>query len=205
MVRKAGKKTDDTYRQRVLVRQIGLKCLSQERPVVLETQGGDGRLYRACYVSVVDGVVFEKHEAQAGFLARQRPTWAVYEGDCVEAIRAGVGDHLACNLLDVNSDGDPWPAIGAFFESERPRPARMGVVVNDVLRRKLKRGRAWTIEALQEMVERFGNDLYGVYLAVCEELMQQKAAQAGYRVSRFAGYYCGRGEQATHFIALLSK
>jgi hypothetical protein len=150
-------------------------------------------------------VVFEKAPERAAVLGMQRPTWAVYEADCVMALAAGVGSHLPCNVLDVHPYGDPWPAITAFFESERPRPEIVFVVVNDGLRQKVRMGGAWNVGTLLGMVAKYGNALHGKYLEVCQELMTEKAAQAGYRLDRFAGYYCGHGHMMTHYLAVLSR
>jgi len=176
-----------------------------EPPVILETHGGIGRLWAACYAGVEAGVVFEKDEDMAAHLARQRPTWAVYEADCVGALVGGAGAHLTVNVLDLDPWGEPWPAIQAFFESDRPRAARLWVVVNDGLRDCIKTGRAWRVESLQGMVQRYGNDLFARYLDVCRELLTQKAAQAGYSLDRFAGYHCGAGGIITHYLAQFSR
>lgn len=172
-------------------------------PVVMETHGGMGKVFSACYPTVTSGVVFDKDPDKAGFLARQRPTWAVYEADCVAAIAGGAGAHLMVNVLDVDPYGDPWPAIGAFFESERPRATRLCVAVNDGLRQGVRMGGAWHVGSLLSAVRRHGNDLHGIYLDVCQEMMAEKAAQAGYRLDRFAGYYCGHSQLMTHYLALL--
>ena len=195
------KRDNSTFRQKVALRRLTLKHVGA--PVVMETHGGLGKIWSACYRTVLDGVVFEKKPERAGFLARQRPTWAVYEADCVAAVRGGAGAHLEVNVLDVDPYGDPWPAIGAFFESERPRAPAVYVMVNDGLRQGVRMCKAWSCGTLAGMVERFGNDLHGVYLDVCQELMKEKASQAGYGLARFAGYYCGHAQMMTHYVAVL--
>lgn len=172
--------------------------------MVLETHGGIGKLWSVCYGAVAGGVVFESDPRRADLLAKQRPTWAVYEADCVSALAVGVGKHLAINLLDIDPYGEPWPAIDAFFKSERQRVARLMVVVNDGLRQKLRIG-AWNVWSMQEVVGRRGNKFADVYLDVCRELLESKAAQAGYSMGRFHGYYCGHGQQMTHYIAELIR
>ena len=198
------KRNNSTFKEKVALRRVMLRQMS-ESPVILETHGGLGRLWAACYAGVGAGVVFEKDEDKAAYLARQRPTWAVYEVDCVRALAGGVGAHLEVNVLDLDPWGEPWPAIGAFFESERPRAARLWVVVNDGLRDCIKTGRAWRVESLQGMVQHYGNDLFARYLDVCRELLTQKAAQAGYSLDRFAGYHCGAGGIITHYLASFSR
>jgi len=76
------------------------------------------------------------------------------------------------------------------------------IVVNDSLRVKVQDGGAWTSRSLEDIVPEFGNDLFAHYLEICEELMKRKAAQADYRLSQFAGYYCGHGQQMTHYLAV---
>jgi len=174
-------------------------------PVILETHGGLGRLWAACYAGVGAGVVFEKDEGKAAYLARQRPTWAVYEADCIGALVGGAGAHLEVNVLDLDPWGEPWPAIQAFFASDRPRAARLWVVVNDGLRENIRAGQAWRVESLKGMVQKYGNDLFARYLDVCRELLTEKAAQAGYSLDRFAGYHCGHTEVTTHYLALLVR
>lgn len=171
----------------------------------METHGGIGQIYKQCYIGIEDGVVFEKDARKAVVLGRQRPTWAVYEADCVSAIEAGAGSHLPVNFLDVDPYGDPWPVIEAFFSSDRPRPNKMVVVVNDGLRQKIEMGGARDVGSLHGVVSQLGNDFHGVYLDVCQRLMIEKAVQAGFTLDRFAGYYCGHAKQMTHYLAILSK
>lgn len=173
-------------------------------PVILETHGGVGRIGDACYGEVLAGCVFEKDPAKSGILARKRPTWAVYECDCETAIRGGVGDYLEVTLLDVDPHGDPWPVIEAFFASDRPRATVLRVAVNDGLRQKVKMGGAWSAGTLEQMVQRYGNQLFSRYVEVCCELMKEKAALAGYRLDGWRGYYCGHAKQMTHYAATLS-
>ena len=138
-------------------------------------------------------------------LGRQRPTWAVYEADCVYSLGIGVGSHLEVNLLDADPYGDPWSAIEAFFKSERPRVNKLFVAVNDGLRQKIKMGGAWDVGSLRSAVSKYGNDLHGIYLKVCQELMAEKANLVGYDLTRFFGYYCGHTKQMTHYLAVLER
>src|SRR5678815_1224206 len=86
---------------KVAIRRSLLGQLAQlgQAPIVLETHGGIGAIYRRCYSMVPSGVVFEKDPRKAEILAGQRPTWAVYESDCEKAIAAGAGAHLLICLL----------------------------------------------------------------------------------------------------------
>lgn len=196
------KKDNSTFRQKVVLRKEMLKHI--ESPVIMETHGGLGKLYNACYQGIDSGVVFEKDPRKAGRLGLQRPTWAVYEADSTEAIRAGVGNHLEVNILDLDPYGEPWPTIEAFFNSDRLFPDMLFVAVNDGLRQKLRIG-GWDVGSMQGIVSKYGNNLQDIYLDVCRELMQEKAAKAGYSLNRFVGYYCGHAKQMTHYLAELKK
>lgn len=184
--------------------QLRRSVLAQlEQPFVLETHGGYGKVWQQVYAHIEQGVVLEKDPKRTGVLAQQRPTWAVYEGDCVAALREGAGSHLAVNLLDVDPYGEPWSAIEAFLMSDRPHPATLRIVVNDGLRGNIKLGKAWAAGCMESVVEQFGNDVYRSYLDICKILMHEKAAQAGYTLSRWHGYYCGKSNDLTHYWAVL--
>ena len=173
-------------------------------PVVMETHGGYGRLWEACYAHLAHGIVFEKDSERASHLVLQRPSWAVYEADSEAALRLGAGAHLEVNLLDLDPYGDPWPTIAAFFASDRPRAPEMFVVVNDGLRMSARLRTAWHTGSLAPIVGKYGNDLGPVYLDVCEELMRENGAKAGYQLEAFSGYYCGHLGNMTHYLARLT-
>jgi hypothetical protein len=201
-------KDNATFKQKRALRRKALALLADlgiPQPIVLETHGGAGALWNACYATLPVGVVMEKDAQKSARLGKQRPTWAVYECDCVEALAAGVGSHLPVDLLDIDPYGQCWDSLTAFYSSKRPFAPVMAVVVNDGLRQTLSLGRAWATESMRSVVERRGNDLHPVYLEVCEELMHEKAATAGYRVDRFHGYYCGDKLANTHFLAVLKQ
>lgn len=174
-----------------------------EDPVVMETHGGGGGgVFPSCYREVESGVAFERDSAKAAVLAQQRPTWAIYEADCVASLAGGAGGHLRVNVLDVDPYGECWPVLKAFFESDRPRSERLFVAVNDGLRQKIKSG-AWSVKSMVGMVQKYGNSLCGRYLQVCEELLAHHAKAAGYELELFHGYYCGASKAMTHFVAHL--
>lgn len=106
----ATKQVDNsTFTEKVTLRRKALTLLDEwgvDEPVVMETHGGEGHLFDACYSHLGDGVVFEKDPIKVTRLARQRETWAVYKSDCVEAVRAGAGKQWVVDLLDT----DPYPA-----------------------------------------------------------------------------------------------
>lgn len=198
------KQDNSTFSQKVMLRQTALAQLS-DTPVVMETHGGVGEVYSAVYGHVTEGIVFEKDPFRTPILAQQRPSWAVYEGDCVSSIAAGAGSHLTVNLLDVDPYGNAWPTIRAFFQSQRPFADKIVVVVNDGLRMQLRGGGAWRTKMLTEIVQKYGNDLWGKYLEICEELVAETAVGANYKVTIFDGYYCGIEKKMTHYLAVLER
>jgi len=140
-------------------------------------------------------------------LARQRPTWAVYEADCEKAIAAGAVDEWPFNFIDLDPYGEPWPALDAIFSRhDRDWPAVLAVAVHDALRSRTEKVGGWSTASLVAMVDRYGNAaIYANYLDVCQEMLAEKAAQVGYTLSRWTGYYCGHANQMTHYAAILQR
>lgn len=199
------KKDNSTITLKVSLRSDALRHI--EAPVVMEAHGGLGRIWERCYRTVQAGVVFEKDAAKAEYLARQRPTWAVYEVDCVTALAAGVGFHVPINFLDCDPYGEPWPVIDAFFAGHGAGwPDRLGIVVNDGLRQKLSINGGWDVASIQPMVQRYGAAaMFANYLEICQEMLVEKTSQHGYVLALWAGYYCGAGDQMTHYAAILNR
>lgn len=201
-------KDNSTLWDKVKLRRSALEQLSN--PIVMETHGGEGHLFRACYSEFTHGVVFEKDPRKTAILAQQRPTWAVYEADCEVAIATGAGNHLPVNFLDVDPWGTPWPVIEAFFTSNRRFSETLHVVVNDGTRRVLGQQKSasdqrWKTGALLEAAIEFGEELHSCYLDVCQCLLQSRAEKAGYCLSDWTGYYCGRADSMTHYWAILKQ
>lgn len=195
---------NSTFPHKVALRRAALEWLDSP-PVVLECYGGEGLIYDSCYVGVSDGAVIEKDPEKAAILAQQRSAWAVYEADTVKALEAGVGGHLPVSLLDVDPYGDSHPATKAFFASTRPFPEKLVIVVNDGLRQKLHLGNGWDTTSLHGMVEKYGNNIYPMYLQICREILEETVTPIGYRIEKWAGYYCGKFNDMTHFAALLRR
>lgn len=200
-------KDNSTLARKVALRGNALRELGGEPPVIMETHGGYGEIFRKCYSRVKQGVVFEKSEERSSVLATQRPTWAVYEADCETALQAGCGSHLCINFLDVDPYGHPWSVFDAFFGSDRPRAERLVVVVNDGARRQCRMNVAWkSSEPLRAMAVKYGNDsLDDWYLDVCRAELPARAATAGYQLKRWTGYYCGFAKMMTHYAAVLER
>lgn len=199
---------NSTFKYKVALRKAMLDKLVEQgidSPALIETHGGYGHIWKAVYPHLGQGIVFERDARKAAHLGKQRPTWAVYEGDCIEALSAGVGSHVLIQALDIDPYGEPWPVIDAFFTSEREFPPIMGVVVNDGLRQALGLGRAWDVKSMAGSVLKYGNDLHPIYLDICRELITEKVALAGYTVSHFSGYYCGANNAMSHYLAVLRR
>lgn len=193
-------KDNSTFEQKALLRNIVLGYLDD--PAVLEAFGGFGKLFDECYSHITQGIVIEKDIVKSGILAKQRPTWAVYEADCVTALSGGAGNHLVINFLDIDPYGNPWAAIDAFLESKRQFPRKLVIVVTDGLRTEVQFGRAWSVKSLNNVVLKYGNDLYPRYLEICKEMLTEKMAKAGYNLGHFIGYYCGENNSMTHYAAI---
>jgi hypothetical protein len=170
----------------------------------METHGGFGKIYERCYSHLTEGIVFETQPQKTEFLARQRPTWSVYEGDAVRSLALGVGDHLTVNFLDVDPYGQPWEVIQAFFESERPRASRLVLAVQDGLRQKLRLRGVDEVHTLA-CLKWSGDDLYQHYVDACRELVKRHSASAAYTITHWTAYYTGRGGDLTHYAAVLER
>lgn len=183
-------------RQRMLSRMAAAGVT----PVLMETHGGYGKLYAACYADIQRGIVFDKDADKTERLAMQRPTWAVYEADCETALLHGAGAHLTVTALDIDAYGSPFEAMIGYFSSNRTFADRLWMVVNDGLRQNARLGDAWSVAVLQPAVVKFGNQLDPVYLQACRYLVEMHAAKAGYRLEHFGGWYTGKLNQITHYL-----
>lgn len=139
-------------------------------------------------------------------LARQRPTWAVYQGKSEASLEVGIGGHLLVNFLDVDPFGEPWPTIEAFFNSERPRAQTLALAVNDGLRQKLRLQAGWHVRSMRQAIEKWGNaGLFDRYTEVCRWKVEQIAARQDYALTHWAAYYCGDQGDMTHYGAILER
>lgn len=197
-------KDNSTLSRKVALRLAAVKRMAS-CSVVLETHGGYGRLAERCYFGKT-GIVFEKDRKKAEHLAVQRPGWRVYEADCIKPLGAGLGADMSLGLIDLDPYGSPFDVMEAIFCGERREFAPVvQLVVNDGLRQKVGLGGAWHTERLKPLVRKYGNDLYPVYLEVARELTEKIVAGAGFRVANWAGYYCGAGNNMTHYWATLAR
>jgi tRNA G26 N,N-dimethylase Trm1 len=173
--------------------------------VVLETHGGYGELFKLIY-SDWEGCVIEKEPERTEFLARQRPTWRVYEGKAHELLGAGLFRDVAFDVVDVDPYGEPWPTIEAFFKTDRKLRPRMAIAVNDGLRQNARVKGSWKVNSLKEFARIYGNDkVRANYLEICQRKLTEIAGSAGYSVEWWHGYYCGNLDDMTHYGAVLSS
>jgi hypothetical protein len=202
------KKDNGDLPQKVLLRSQVLDDLRERgvTPVVVETNGGWGELYRRCYSDIPEGVVLEKDGEKAKHLARQRPSWATYAGDNVGALSVGVGAHLEATVLDADPYGDPWPLLEAWFGSRRRHAPVLGVIVTDGLGMRVRRGWLWRTASARTMVEQYGNQLDDAeYLRASADRLGRLVRPVGYQVDHFGGYRCGHADQMTHWRARLRR
>jgi hypothetical protein len=204
---KTKQKDNSTYQQKVMIRQRMLSRMKAAgvEPILMETHGGFGKLYAACYSDIRCGVVFDKDPDKAERLALQRPTWAVYQGDCEQALLHGAGAHLTVTALDVDAYGDSLTPISCWFLSDRPRADKLWIVGNDGMRQNARLGDAWSVDILKPAVAHFGNQLDGIYLQACRWTIEQHAEKAGYKVDHFGGWYTGDKNQVTHYLVELVR
>lgn len=201
----ASRKSDNKgLREKLRLRREAMARLGVA-PLVCETHGGFGVIGGHLYRDLPRGVAIEKDEQKAARLARERPGWRVYEGDSTSALSRGLAGDLPINLLDADPYGDPWPTIRAFLLSERERPQRIVVAVNDGLRRGLRIGAGWRYGSLKDAVLEFGADLHPVYLQVARWMLDQEAARGGYRMEDFRGFYGGHSQGMTHYYGVLER
>lgn len=198
-------KDNDLYDDKVRQRQVARLWLDTP-PLVLEAYGGWGKLGDACYYDIPFGIVLEKNGQKTAALGLKRPTWAVYETDTVTALTAGVGSQWEVNWLDVDPYGDPHPTIQAFFKSDRPRAKTLVIVVHDALKNVAMMGKAWKVETLAPLVEKYGNkEVAERYLDMCRELITTAAEPHGYEIDRWWGVETGHHKKQALYTARLRR
>jgi hypothetical protein len=198
-------KDNSTLPKKVRLRRRMLRALGDVEPVIMETHGGKGRIFLECYSHVTRGIVIERETDKIEHLATQRPTWSVVQGDSLRILAYGIGDHLPVNFLDVDPWGDPWPTLKGFFWSDRPKPDRLVVVVQDGLRQKVQQGGGWDVASLEPMVKKYGSEFGAIYLDVSQDFLQTIADQGGYEMETWHGYHCGHQDLQTHSAAIFRR
>lgn len=182
-----------------------LKRLGLEQPFVLETHGGRGRIYERLY-SNFRGCVIELDRTKVEFLARQRATWAVYQGKAEDLLGAGMFRWWTIDFLDIDPFGEPWPTLEGFFSSQRRLAPRMALAVNYGLRQNARVKGAWKVNSTKAAAAKWGNDkVRAHYVEFCEGKLGAIVDAAGYRMDWFLGYYTGNLDDITHYGAVLEK
>lgn len=177
----------------------------QSAPLVLETHGGYGRIYERTWFKARAGVVIEKDGAKADHLARQRPSWSVYQGDCEKALAAGLARGTAFDIIDLDPYGQPFSVLNALALPGRVFPDEWHLVVNDDNRQKVQRGGSWHMNALATQVRKYGVNLYPIYLQVARECVDEFANKIGFEVAGWTGHYAGKNGMMSHYWAVLRR
>lgn len=200
----SNQKDNSTFNQKLALRRAVLHD-APEAPTILETHGGLGRIYDRAWFKAGTGVVIERDERKAEALARQRPTWRVYQANSLPALRAGLASDMVFDIVDLDPYGSSLDYLDVLALGGRHWPDRWQLVVNDGLRQFIMLGGAWRYEQLAEIVAKRGNNLFPVYLDVVRELVAGMAARLGFRLAGWHGYYAGAGGQMTHYRAILER
>jgi hypothetical protein len=202
------RQNNSTVGKKLQLRRGLLQRLAVPDPYVLETHGGRGAIWKKLYSNFPTGAALEKDPANAEFLARQRPDWAVYEVHSERVLGAGLLRWKEVDFLDVDPYGEPWPVLEAFFSAEHGRrfADRMALAVNDGLRQNARIKGSWKIGSMKEEVRKYGNDnIRPHYLQICKDKLGRIVGKVGYTVEHWAGYYTGNFDDMTHYGAVLVR
>lgn len=173
-------------------------------PVVLETHGGFGRIYERTWFKAFRGVVIEKDDRKVEHLCRQRPRWAVYQGNSELVLEHGLARTTAFDVIDLDPYGQPFGVLAALSLPGRVFPDTWHLVVNDGGRQAAKRGQSWTIPGMTVAVAKFGRDgVYVNYLEAVKLIVDNFAAKIGFEVSHWEGR-CVSADIA-HYWAVLTR
>lgn len=191
------------YALKIALRAEAISQAGLQRPlIVCETHGGHGTLYEVCYRDA-KGLVCDHDDIAVTQLATQRPTWRVYQCNVGLALREGLGADLCFSVLDCDPYGAPWETLEGFFISPRVFAPIMAVIVTDGSRQKQRIG--GLMYGWESQQERHGRNLWGVYLACCQERFDGIIAQAGYTRAWWHGRYGGHSGQMTYWAAVLTR
>lgn len=182
------------------------KFIQDQQPAfILETHGGTGHLWQACY-SHLPGIVFEIDEVKVEVLAKQRPEWIIYQADATTALLEGYTLDHTIEFIDIDPYGEPWPIIDALLFGKTKLHNTLTLVVNDGLRQKLQTGSGWNVKSLSPIINRYGSStLCAQYLGIVQELLKAKVVEAGFALDHFEGYYTGHNGMMTHYAAVISR
>ena len=192
---------DSTHPQlKIAMRHALIERLSGMHEV-LDCYGGMGIMYDACY-RPYDGTVMELDPLRIESLARARPTWRVFEGDSPRMLAAGVTRGRCISLIDCDSYGSPWPALEGFFTGHDLFPFCLAIAMTCGDIQKIDLTGGWDIKGWQPYVQRYGNKLKPIFLAVCQERLANLVTSRGYRIAWWHGAY-GHRRHAAYCAAVL--
>ena len=202
MPQRRWQKDHQHFSRKVALREAALAQAGLSSLVVCETCGGQGRLVQACYRDAT-GVVFDIDDMAIATLAAQRPTWRVYQADAAIALAGGIASDLPYTILDCDPYGSPWTMLEGFFRSPRVFAPTMVVVLTDGSRQKQRLGGlqyGW-----ESWQDRYGRNLFAIYLRCCQERLALLVSEAGYRVAWWHGRYGGHSGQMAYCAAVLRQ
>lgn len=186
------------------IRQKALSLMDED-PFVLETHAGYGAIYARLY-SGFYGVAIEKNPSKIDHLVKQRVSWAIYEGDADKVAGVISTVHPEINFVDIDPYGSPFNTLDAFFSGQVYKPKKIVIAINDGQRQKVQMGGGWAIHQLEQSIVKFGNhNAYKRYLDICADVIERKASEAGYSLTRFSGFYGGHNYNMTNYFAVLSS
>jgi hypothetical protein len=175
--------------------------------VVIDVFAGAGKIYDLCYKNSLTGVAFERNPEKVEKLVEQREKWLVYECDSILGINAACGSIFKFNFIDVDPYGDPWPALHAIFSQKKYAFCdTIGIAVMDGLRQGAKMQVAWKQKGLKQFSDKYGNaELYKFYKELCKEKIEEIISPLGFRISKWAAYYCGTMDLMTHYGGIFKR
>ena len=197
------KKDNSTLSHKLKLRKKAL--LKIDDPVILETHSGYGVLFDRCYRDVKKGVAFDLDREKITWVAKQRPEWMVYQADSLYCIKNNIDTGLKFNFIDIDPYGSSLEYVIEFLKSSIERDDHFIIVANDGLRAKLKIS-AWEVKILKKAILKFGsNSIYKSYLGIVNWMINEFCIETNHELSRFGGYYCGKNNNMTHYIAEIKK
>lgn len=177
------KRDNSTFINKIRLRnRVLADCKSN--PVILETHGGFGRIYERTWWHASSGVVIEKDDKKAQHLCRQRPKWAVYQGDSEAAIDVGLCRNIQFDIIDLDPWGSTIPLLSALSKPGRQFPDRWHLVANDGGWLNAGLGGAWSMKGLEKFVGRDGNHFTQErYREVLKEIVGEFSDKIGFEVA----------------------
>lgn len=157
--------------------------------VVFEGYAGTGFLWRACWAGF-RGWAVDKDAARCAAAAIERPRWAVLQGDTPSLLEAGVGRRVPFAVVDLDTWGEPWSALKAWFLSDRKRAARTHLFLTDGYRSRASI--ATLCKTIWPDVEGRLNLSTNAYRETVTARVWGWCLEAGLTVASWRGHTCGK-------------